>query len=227
MFDSETLESYWVTYSNNFNSRFSSLNGSLVKFKKFINEEPNRDEVLKRLSTSVLNFNETDSMKKIHRLLKYIKDDYLVNFSKFVSSVKDYGTKHKSVTDAEIVYNKISFLRSIEDAEKIYKILRNFYDYYLKATTSVYEIIYNKKPENAEEVLNSFEELYVKIDINIKLYHYDFYLDVYNVLNRSVTKIIAAVYSDQSGCCVATPAFNIFDILIESLRNFIILLREI
>ena len=226
-FESEILESYWVTYSNNFNLRFNINNGSLSKFKKFINSEPHKNDVLKRLSTSVLDFDETIAMKRIYKLLRYIQDDYFVNFNKFVSSVEDYGKKHKSMTDTEIVYNKLSFIRSVQDGENIHKKLENFYNYYIQAVSKVYEFVYNKKPENNNEILNSFEELYVKIDINIRLYHYDFYIEIFNMLNKVVIKIITVIYDDQSGCCVATPAFNILDILIETLRNLATLLREI
>jgi hypothetical protein len=70
-----------------------------------------------------------------------------------------------------------------------------------------------------DKITDSFEDLYVKIDINIRLYHYDFYLEIYNMLNKSIMKIINAIYEDQSGCCVATPTFNTLDIMVETFRN--------
>jgi hypothetical protein len=224
-FDSETLESYWVIYSNNFNLRFRNK-GLLSKFKKFINEEPNKDNVLKRLSTAVLDFDENISMNRIYKLLQYVHNDYFINFTKFVSSVEDYRKIHTDKDD-ETLYNKLIMLRSLQDAENFYKIFRNYYDYYIRAISSVYEIVHNKSPENVDTVLESFDELYVKIDINIRLYHYDFFLEIFNMLNRSTIKIIKAIYSDQSGCCVATPAFNVLDIMIKTLRNLIQILKEI
>ena len=227
MFESEELESYWITYSDNFNKKFGSSKGSLIKFKKFINDEPSKDVVLKRISLSINNFDENIASTNIYKLLKYIHYDYFVNFDKFISQTEQYRKKYTNNKDDEVFYNKLALLRTMTDGENFLKIFTKFYDYYINAVSSVYEIIHNRKPENKKEILDSFLELYDRIDINIKIYHYDFCLEIFSMLNKSLTVIISAIYSDQSGCCVATPTFNILDIMIQLLRNLRKVIPEI
>jgi hypothetical protein len=218
-FDSEELENYWNIYSDNFNKKYNSSKGSLIKFKEFLNREPSKFKVLQRISTSIDYFNEDIAAEKIHKLMEYIHYDYFVNFSKFVSDIEKYRESTKDIRNDEIFYNKLALLRSIKDGENLLKIFTSFYNYYINAILSVYEIVYKKKTEDKEELISLFPELYNRIDINIKIYHYDFYIEIMTMLKKSVIKIINAIYEDQSGCCVATPTFNILDILIELLRN--------
>jgi hypothetical protein len=214
----EELESYWVTYSNNFNLRFKNK-GSLDRFKKFINKEPSKHVVLKRISTAILDFDEISSMKKLYNLLKYIHYDFSVNIAKYVSQTEKYRELNLNNDDDEVFYNKLVLLRCMKDGQSFLKIFSVFYDYYVNSISSAYEIATGKKFESTEELFDSFESIYIRIDLNIRMYHYDYYLDIYNILNKAILKIINAIYEDQSGCCVATPTFNTLDIMVETFRN--------
>jgi hypothetical protein len=145
IFDSEELENYWKTYCKVFNEKYDISKGSLVKFKKFMNEEPSKFSVLPRLSVLINNFDEDIAIEKIYNLMKYIHYDYLVNFDKFVTETEKYRKTHTKNSDDEIFYNKIVLLRSIQDGENYLKIFTKFYDYYIRAVLNIYESIYNKK----------------------------------------------------------------------------------
>jgi hypothetical protein len=218
-FDSEELETIWDTYCNNFVKKYGDNKPSLNSFKKFINDEPRKEEVLKRLSIIVLDIDDTIIVKKIHKLLKYIHFDFFVNFSRFISEVEKYRTSHKDNKDEEVIYNKLALLRCMQDGQNFLKMLSKYYEYYITDVTGIYKFYYHKEAENKEFLITNFEELYHKADINFKLYQYDFHKEIVNNLKSSVNKIIAAIYNDQAGCCVATPTFNTLDILIEMLRN--------
>jgi hypothetical protein len=224
-FESEDLNLLWDIYSDKFNQKYGNSKGSLIKFKKFINDEPHRNTVLKRLSESIDTFDELKATETIYLIMTYIHNDFLPNFNKYVSDTENYRQKN-NINNDEVLYNKLVLLRSMKDGENFLKLFRKFYDYYMNSVRKAYEIVYEKEPESNEELMICFVDLYNKIDINIKMYHYDFCLEIINMLKRTVPKILDAIYSDQAGCCVATPTFNILDILIESLRNLIQILRN-
>jgi hypothetical protein len=218
-FDSKETESCWNNYCNVFVEKYPDYKLSLIKFKKFMIEEPNKDTVLKRLSNMIISFDETVAINKIYDLLKYIHYDYLVNFNKFIDLSETYRENTKKDSSDENLYNKTVLLRTVVDAQNFLKIFSKFYNYFINSVQSVYKFNNNENTASEKELMESFIHLYKQIDINVKIYHYDFYLEVIDMLKKSVIKIIKAIYNDQAGCCVATPTFNILDILIETLRN--------
>jgi hypothetical protein len=218
-FDSEETESNWNNYCDVFIEKYPEYKLSLFKFKKFMIEEPNKDIVLKRLSNMIISFDDTIAINKIYNLLKYIHYDYLVNFTKFIDSSEIYKENNKNNSSDENLYNKTVLIRTIVDAQNFLKIFSKFYDYFINSVQSVYKFNNNENTASEEELMESFIHLYKQIDINVKIYHYDFYLEIINMLKKSVIKIIKAIYNDQAGCCVATPTFNTLDILIGTLRN--------
>jgi hypothetical protein len=226
-FDSEELESHWDNYCNLFNEKYPNYKYRLNLFKKFMNKEPNKNVVLKRFSKIIVSFDEDIASEKIYKLLKYIHYDYFVNFNKFIDGSSKYRESNTNTDNDEIFYNKFVLLRTITDGENFLKIFTKFYNYFITSVENVYKINNNENTTSKEELMMSFIPLYKQIDVNIKIYHYDFYLEIIDLLNKSILKIINAIYSDQAGCCVATPTFNILDILIGTLRNLRKLVEDI
>lgn len=218
-FESEELETNWNIYVTNFRKRFIEKEGSLARFKIFINKEPNKEEVLKRICTSVLKTDINITLRKIQRMLEYIEYDFVKKFSKYVSETQKYRENYKEDSNDEIIYNKLVLLRCMQDGQNYLKIFIRFYNYYIYDAKRIYKICYGKDPENNEELLEKFITLYEKTDINFIIYHDDYYTGIVNILKYGLNKIIPAIYNDQAGCCVATPTFNILDLLIETFRN--------
>lgn len=239
-FDSEELESYWNDYAKSFNERYTSKildqglsgsytynsKGSLAKFKKFLNEDPDKEIVLKRLYITIKIFDEDKSTEKIYKLLKYIHYDYLNSFDRFISEVTTYRENNINTKNDEIFYNKTVLLRTMNDANKFIDIFNKFYNYHINSVRKAYEMVNNKPPESNEDLMGSFVELYKKLDMNLKIYHYDFYLEIIAMLNKTIIKFIDAIYDNQAGCCVGTPTFNILDIMVETLRQLNKVLRS-